>query len=917
MNRILCSLLMLCAVSAGCEPDAMSPEASAPEASLVTIDQKEITDDGVHVATLSNGMVILAKAVRTAPVVSVRAYVRAGGMLEQEWLGCGLSHLSEHLVAKEAIHDSPQGQSTPAIAKEKRGRSLEIGGQANAYTSLDRTCYYISASSTKAPLCVDLIVDQVSRWDITPEDFQREHGVVQRELEMGKDDPSRVLYYAHSKAVFGDHPAAVPVIGYARPLSQVTRDDILAYVNRMYVPQNMVLTIVGDVDCEAMVDRAVQRLQHFTHGREPNVVLPAVADLRGIRRGVIVSPKFKETAQRLSFQTIPLLHEDLYALDVLSYILSRGRASRLVKTLQFDRRLVTSIRSWSWTPVWGKGTFTFDFRVEPAKADEAEAALLTELRRVVEEGVTDEELHRAKRQKVADYVHSQQTMEDIGSTLASDWMTTGDLRFSKRYTDNIQKVTAGQVREAARRYFRFEDMVITRVVPEGADTAALAPADQAVRSETEIFTLPNGLRVVLRTSDAVDLVSMAMAVQGGLLLETPETNGIGQMMAMLSTRGAGGRSAEDIEAFFNAAGGSISGTCGDNTFLWQASVLADEFPEALDCFADVILQPDFPAGELEKLRPQALAAIRRTREKWISLLGSFQREMFFRNSPWRMLSIGSEDVLKSLDTSQIKAYHDGRLKAGAAVLAICGRFDAAAARKAIEEHFGAMPGGEVTLPDVPQRTVAKGGERYVRQAPLQQAGVMVSVPGTTVTDLHDRMALTLIDTIISGYRLPSGWLHTELRGKQLVYVVHTYQKLGFIPGAIITYAGTQPEKAQQVVDIIEKNLRRAASYTPTQEQLDQAVNLIVTAEALGNQTLSALATGAALDELYGLGYDWPRRLGPELRKITPEDIRSVAEEYLGGNYVVTVVTPQPDLLDDAELIPVEETDEQTAQTPQP
>ena len=159
----------------------------------------------------------------------------------------------------------------------------------------------------------------------------------------------------------------------------------------------------------------------------------------------------------------------------------------------------------------------------------------------------------------------------------------------------------------------------------------------------------------------------------------------------------------------------------------------------------------------------------------------------------------------------------------------------------------------------------------------------------------------LIDTIISGYHYPNGWLHKELRGKKLVYVVHAYHKTGFVPGAFLTYAGTQPENAKQVVEIIHKNYRKAADYVPTRKELDLAINTIVTAEILNNQTLDDLAMGAVLNELYALGVDWPRRLKAELESITPQQVQKVAEKYLDGGYVTIVITPKPDVLSEKQV----------------
>lgn len=887
----------------GCTESVVKPPAAAFEITPTTSEdqikpQKVVeridAGAGVTVSKLGNGLVVIMKPVRTAPVVCVKAYVRAGGLYERQWLGAGISHLAEHLVAEDATHGHGDTKAAPKDDKV-RNRVTEIGGQSNASTSLAWTQYYISASSSKADQCIDLIADWMDNPRISDGAFRREHGVVQRELETGADDPRRQMWRSHSANVFGSHPAAVPVIGYKQPLSRLTLADVRAYVRRMYVPQNMVFCVVGDVDAAAVLNRICRAFAHLKAGRVPDLSLPDVKPLAGVRRVVRRHKDLTEAMETFSFQTIRLVHEDLYALDVLSYILTHGPASRLVQTVQREKKLVTSIGSYSWTPAWGTGEFAFTFRSAPEKADAAEKAILDELKSVVARGVTAEQLKRAKRQKVADYVYSQQTAEDIADTLATDYLSTADVTFSRIYTDRIQRVTLEQVQDVAKRYFTFDRMAITRMVPAKKQAATAAATQVATaKAETRFFKLPGGLRVILHPSDAVGLVSMAYVTEGGLLHEDEKTNGLGSLMTALSAKGAGTRSAEDIAKFFASAGGGVTGNCGNNTFYWQATVLDDSFDEALEIFADIIQKPTFSEKELEILRPQIISRVKRIDENWQSQLHKFFRSRFYFG-PYRMLSVGDEKVLKSATAEQIRGYHKERVgeRGSISVLAIYGNFDPAKARKRIEQLFvlgGTVGGKGGNLPDHQEDKL------FILKTTNKVAGIVLAVRGMKIKD-EDRYPITVLDTIISGYHLPSGWLHDELRGKELVYVVHAYNWPGadVEAGAFMVEAACQPEKVPEVVRIIEKNLRKATTYKPTQREIDRAVNVILTAELLDNQAISALSMSAALDELYGFGYDFRRKLEQRYRKVTPEDVRRVAKKYLTRPHIVVVTTPQPEL----------------------
>lgn len=877
--------------------DAAKPE-SRPAPQQV-IEQTQ-TADGTVVAKLSNGLTVIVKAVKTAPVVCVRSYVNAGSMYEREWLGCGLSHLVEHLVAGDAENSGNGAGKSPATqpvqASKLRSRITEIGGQSNASTTLDHTQYYISAASGKAMECIDLIAEWMVRPGYNNEDFEREHGVVQRELEMDKDIPMWMMWETHAANQYGDHPAAVPTIGYAVPLNKVTFEDVKAYHARMYVPQNMVFVVVGDVDVQASLDRVCQAFAGFNTGRGVDLSLGEVRPVVGVRRTTRQHPSMKEAMQTMAFLTIPLLHEDLYALDVLAGVLGDGESSRL--NLKIERKqLVTSISCGSWTPHWGRGAIEISFRAkDSARADLAEKAILDELKSIVEKGVTDEELARVKRQKVAELVYSQQNVEVIAGRLASDFISTGNVLFSRDYTKNIQAVTAEQVRKVASKYLTFDQMVITRLVPpEAAKVTASGPA-AVDKSAASTFTLPNGLKVVMCPTDSVGLVSMTFMGKGGIMLEDEKTNGMGDLMMTLTTKGAGKLSAEQIADFFDNAGGTITAECAQNSFYWQASVLDDSFDKALEITADIVQHPTFEANELEIARPQALAAIDRVEEQWQTQLLRFFREKFFTNSPYRFVVSGKKEVVSAVTAKQLAEYHRKNILAGSSVLTIYGHFNPDKTKAAVEKLFADMPKGQVEL-TLPAPREVKQAEVHVLPVPKDRsaAGIIVAMPGMKAND-EDRFALNVLKTIISGWRLPSGWLHTELRGKQLVYVIHTNNLTGFAPGAYFAYAACQPEKAPEVIEIINKNLRKASSYLPTSQEINEAVNTILTAELLGAQTMAELSLQAAINEQYGFGYQYQSKLEGLYRKVTPADVQRVAKKYLSGQYVTIVTTAKPELI---------------------
>ncbi|KKK69524.1 hypothetical protein LCGC14_2933180, partial [marine sediment metagenome] len=223
--------------------------------------------------------------------------------------------------------------------------------------------------------------------------------------------------------------------------------------------------------------------------------------------------------------------------------------------------------------------------------------------------------------------------------------------------------------------------------------------------------------------------------------------------------------------------------------------------------------------------------------------------------------------------------------------------------RAVRKLFAPMSGPDNPVPEVSARKVDPDGELFVHPTKLKGAGVIVAAPGMRLTDVKDRLAMSVLDTVISGYRLPRGWLHSELRGRKLVYVVHAYNWAGLIPGVFLTYAQCEPKNAKLVAGIITEKLRQTLTHQFTRQEVDEAINMILTAELLANQSMGSLGMQAALDELYGFGFDFRKSYEKRLRAVTPAEVSRVARKYLAGGYVTTVVTPAPELFKTTDSTP--------------
>lgn len=837
----------------------------------------------VFQTTLDHGLTVLIEENHANPIVSVQVLVRTGSIHEQAYLGSGISHFFEHIISG--------GTTSNRTEEESRALLESIGNNANAYTTEDHTAYYIHTTSDHWATALDLLADWMLNSTIAETEFLREKGVVQREIEQDLDNPQRRLWQLSRETQYKVHPARYPVIGYKELVQQVSRDDLLTYYRRMYAPNNMILVVVGDVDTQDAVARIRMAFGSGERRHLPALSLPEEPPQVG-RRTAVAEMDITQAHMHLAFRTIPLTHPDLYPLDVLSYILSHGESSRLVKRLKHEQQLVYGIGSGSFTPHYAPGSLSVWATLEPEQLEAAEAAILKELYHLRDALVSPAELASAKKQKIAEHVFERQRVQDRARSIGINMLSTYDPNFGDTYVANIQTVTADAIREVARRYFREEALSLTVVRPQQERRQTSAPQVEAETHAMQKRVLANGLTLLLERNPAWPIVDVQAYFMGGVRVETPETNGLTRFMAHLLLQGTPYRSANDIAAAFDAMGGSIEANSGNNSFFVTAACLAEDLPQALDIVADVIMRPTFPQAEVDKTRRLMIAALERQQDDWQAELRNLFHDTHFTSSPYRLRPAGRATALAQLTRADVVAFHQRYAVPNNMVLAIVGDIDVERTAAWVERAFTGFEPRDVAFPDMALDPVPTQTRREVKRTRKHVAAIQVGFAGTSIDNVQDRYALHILDAVLSGIDFPGGWLHTELRGQQLVYVVHAFNWLGLEPGYFAIMAATQPQQAQQVVDLILQNVDKAKAGDIRDAELERAKQLAVIATQLDEQTNEQRASAAALDELYGLGLDFRAQEAERLANVTKADVQRVANAYLNHPTIV-ITTPTP------------------------
>ncbi len=839
--------------------------------------------DAVTLAKLSNGLTVIVQENRVAPVATVRCYVNnTGSAFEGRHLGAGLSHVLEHVVAG--------GTTRNRTEKEIEAIIDRFGGATNAFTSSDMTAYYIDCPAKDVLTAVDLIADSMQHITFEPSEFERELKVVRRELADGEVDRRRVLWKMLGQTVYTRHPARHPTIGYLDVLNQTTNQTIIDFYRERYVPNNQVFVVVGDVDTAKILDAVARHWAGTPRGAETYVAMEeepaqlapreAVREMEGATYDMIYA-----------WPTVELSHPDLFALDVAAYVLGEGDSSRLVRRLKYERGVVLSVNTASYTPHYVDGWFGVIVAAPPRTWQEAEEEILRQVYRLRDELVSPAELAKAKKQKAAELVFGQQTVQDMADSLGRNYLSAGDPLFDKRYVEGIAKVTAEQVRDVARRYFAPERLNRVIIAPPGGAPRPAAEAARGAEGEIRLVKLPNGLRVLVKRHAHRPMVNMQAYALGGSLVDTPATAGRAALVADMLDKGTARLSAAQIAEYFDSIGGQFSTTAGRNTIFASATVLREDFPRAAAVLAECFTRPTFPEAEFEQVKKLALGAIARRQAD--PQQEAF--ELFYDNlpegSPYRIIRGGKMETVEPLTADDLRKYHAEFFVPGSMLVTVFGDVDPDEALRTVEEHFGGLePRRAEPISFKRPNAIPEDVVRH-KQTAKQTGVVLLGYSGPSILDKEDHAAMTVLDAILSGYSYPGGWLHNELRGEGLVYFVHAFQVTGPAPGFFAVLSQTRPDAIDEVIGRVQKNVARAKEGKISEEEFRRAIDMIAALHAQENTTIAAQAQQAALDELYGLGYQYDKSFESRIRAVTLDDVVAAARKYF-GNHVLVTTSPE-------------------------
>ncbi|MDQ8205127.1 pitrilysin family protein [Pelagicoccus sp. SDUM812003] len=827
---------------------------------------------------LPNGLTALLKTDRSSPVCSVQVWVKTGSVHEDRHLGSGISHFVEHMLFKGAER---------RVGKEIAREVHESGGYINAYTTFDRTVYYIDVPSENVEVALDVLSDSVFSSSFPEEEVDKEREVINREIAMGEDDPDGKVMHTLFETAFNKHNYRYPIIGYKDVFNRITRQDLLDYYNARYAPNNAVVVVTGDFDLAEMRRSVEKWFGPFARKPLPTIYLPdEPLQLAERRRDLYEDVQISRVA--MGFQVPGLTHADTPALDALSVALGSGDSSLLYQHLREETQLVHNVDVSNWTP-GSVGVFYVSLLCDPDKRD----AALKELRRYVErldvDSFSEEIVAKVRRQLLVNEVNSRKTVSGQAARLGAAEVVVGDLGYAKNYLKRIGEVTAEDLARVLKTWIRWDRLTVVTLNPKSEQ----AKEDDALQADSPVWDFeetrfPNGCALLTRENRRLPSVHIRVALQAGSLFEPRDKQGLSALLSTMMTKDTAKRSALEVAEAIEGAGGTFYEFSGNNSFGFALEVLSTDLPLALDLLEEALLRPSFDEEVFEIEKQSHLAGLKENLDDIVTCGREELRRRFFGEHPLRIGGSGSLDTVASITLEDVKAFWRSVVVSGNLSIAVSGDFTTETLKPQMAALIEKFAEGSLVTPQFVFEKPAQPGVHRVSMD-RQQAIVFHAYPAPGLKGV-DYFISEVADELFSGM---SSELFDRVREKlSLAYFVRSSRIVGLNTTMFYFYAGTAPERYQEVIAELDREVKRVSEGRVAEDELARCKKRLKAAKRMSMQTNSSCASQAVLDAVYGLPInDW-RNYGDRIDAVSIDSLQDFAKRYFSEeNRVELVIGP--------------------------
>ncbi|MDB5450725.1 MAG: peptidase family [Phenylobacterium sp.] len=892
--------------------------------------------------TLPNGLQVFTSLDRTTPNVTVQVWYGVGSKDDPSGRS-GFAHLFEHMMFK-ATKDLP-AESFDRLTED-------VGGMNNASTWDDFTNYYEVVPANHLERLVWAEAERMGSLVIDEPNFKSERDVVKEELRQRvlASPYGRLFSLYVPEATYTTHPYHRPGIGSIEDLDAATIDDVRAFHQAYYRPDNAALIVVGNFD-EAKLNAWIDH--YFGQLKKPAQPIKRVTAVEPprTRPGVFegYGPNVPLPALAITWLTVKASDPDAPALKVLDAILSAGKSSRLYDRLVYDQQVATEIFSNADLPQQAGNFMVGAVMASGHNLAQGESALLAQVKRLRDAPPTAAELDEAKNELVAGKLRERETIDGRGFALGYALRINGDAAKANTELTDLQAVTAADVQRVARKYLADDRRMTIRYRPESerpkgqvaaaappppkmvakyaGPVFALAPAAkrqapppiaapvQPVLPQPAERTLANGLRVIVARSTDLPLVTADLTVKTGAWADPQGLSGATGMTAGMLTEGTTSRSAQEIARQAEALGATLESAAGLESSSVTLNVMPDKLKTGMAIMADVARNPAFKPEELDRQRQLALDGLQVAYQEPGQVTGFAAAPVVFGGTPFGHVTTGTPASIPRIKPADLAAIHQAWFRPDNAILVLTGDITAEQGFALAQQAFGDWARPASPLPPPPAITPQSHPRAVAIDLPgAGQAAVTVVKPAIPRSDPDYYPGIVANTVLGGGY---SARLNQEIRIKRgLSYGASSRLSANRTTGSFRASAQTKNESAPQVLELMTQEMTKLAATPAGAEELKARKSVLVGGYGRELATTDGLANILGNLALYGVPLDEITRYTAKVEAVSSAQVQDFAGRRLDPGSASVIVAgdakaftaPLKARLPNLETIPLDQLD---------
>ena len=651
---------------------------------------------------LANGMEVILKKTAKAPLTAIHLRVKTGSIHEEDYYGSGLSHFFEHSLFLGSEKHPKKDSFSEKI--ESYG-----GANVNAYTTYDHTAYYFTILSKYTTEGLKAIEDLVFHPLFPPQEVKNEIGSVLSEMDMRNDQADYYFNEFVSRFLFKNLPYKYPVIGFRERFSRLSPKELLDYYYKRYKPNNMILSVVGDVDLPKTLEVIEKIFLPNEKGLINEIAFEAEEEW-SFERAETSHAKANFVRFSLMWQTVSYKDKQMYPLDVLAYLLGSGKGSLLYEKLKDELKLVEDISAFSWTPK-ENGIFDISFSLPILKNRSDIKERIDRIQLVVErmlenlsvKAIEKHRLESVKRKILLNFIHSRETAMGMAMGLAgSVMMEGGKLNQDEIYLSKINGVKKKDIIRVAKEFLKPHKMKVAILMPEKFSKSTPLYANSILDSAnlgrfpikvnhlkkeqkfskskwtntqklkevlkkntvktnhqktliTSKKVLKNGIKLLYCQDQELPKVELIIAALGGLSFEEkPILNGSFNLLTKLFMTSNSKYSRKELIYKLKQHGISLQPFSGKNSFGLKLSFLKDKTSIASKLLKAILLEENYFEEDFIREKEEVLFDLESQKENgWMVSRNQF-RETFFKGTVYEKNSEGTQKIVEKIKLEDLK-----------------------------------------------------------------------------------------------------------------------------------------------------------------------------------------------------------------------------------------------------------------------